>query len=363
MRKFFFFSLLFSLNFLSAQNLVLDPGFEIKDSLRSFSSSHWTTPTAGTTDYYLLPENRDLNFFGGSTKAHSGKGFAGLITYQVSVHNKPMNYREYTTGQLSQPLEAGVTYLVTFFIELGKKSNICSDALQISFTNALPASSNKQEPLKLSAQLSFDLHSANLSQGKWVRLTANYAAHGGELYFTVGNFLDDAQTVVTKTKVPSHTSHPWAYYYIDDFYVSDSLAMEARPAVKDSVVTQNPNSADTLHIAAGKILVANSIYFGTDSSILKKESFPVLDEIISAMKSQPSLKVEIDGHTDAQGTSKHNDDLSLARANAVADYFTSHGIEKNRVTTKGFGSSKPLVKELTDDDRAKNRRVEFIFSE
>jgi len=137
-----------------------------------------------------------------------------------------------------------------------------------------------------------------------------------------------------------------SYYFIDDVSLVPSTEKEMKAASKD-----------TLSIAPGKKLSFNSIHFPPNDSTLSPDSYSQLDAIVAAMKKQPNLKVEIDGHTDNSGTAEKNQTLSEARARAVANYFISKGILPKRITTKGFGSSKPI-----STDQNKNRRVEFIFS-
>jgi len=88
-------------------------------------------------------------------------------------------------------------------------------------------------------------------------------------------------------------------------------------------------------------------------------SYPVLDEIVEGMKSQPELKVEVQGHTDISGTHQYNMDLSQRRANAVKAYLISKGIGPERLTTRGYGPDRPVASNSTAAGRADNRRVEF----
>lgn len=85
-----------------------------------------------------------------------------------------------------------------------------------------------------------------------------------------------------------------------------------------------------------------------------------LNMIVSILKSNPLLKFEIDGHTDNTGQSAHNLSLSQQRANAVKVQLTKLGINGSRLTTKGFGDSKPISDNSTPEGKANNRRVEFI---
>ena len=110
-----------------------------------------------------------------------------------------------------------------------------------------------------------------------------------------------------------------------------------------------------------KPVVLNNIFFETNKAVLKTESFPELDKLVSVLnKSQ--MVIDIRGHTDNEGDEKKNQLLSEERAKAVVDYLVSKQINKNRLFYKGFGSSKPIASNNTKEGRQKNRRVEFVKS-
>jgi len=93
------------------------------------------------------------------------------------------------------------------------------------------------------------------------------------------------------------------------------------------------------------------------------ESYPVLDSVAQILKENPTMVVEIGGHTDTRGSRRYNQRLSQRRAEAVKNYLVRvHGIDPSRLIAKGYGESRPLVKpERTEADYAKNRRVEFLI--
>jgi OOP family OmpA-OmpF porin len=101
------------------------------------------------------------------------------------------------------------------------------------------------------------------------------------------------------------------------------------------------------------------VLFDVNSAEIKPAAYPMLDEASSILKENPMLKVEIDGHTDNTGPADYNMKLSEGRANNVMEYFIRNGIDANRLTIKGFGSTKPAASNDTREGRAKNRRVEL----
>lgn len=106
-------------------------------------------------------------------------------------------------------------------------------------------------------------------------------------------------------------------------------------------------------------LAAKNIFFKTGSYELLPKSFLSLNEVVEILKQNPSLKLSIEGHTDNVGTPKSNQVLSENRANAVMQYLVSKGIDSNRISTIGFGQTRPIDTNETAHGRSNNRRVEF----
>lgn len=115
-------------------------------------------------------------------------------------------------------------------------------------------------------------------------------------------------------------------------------------------------------IEKGAVLQLNNIFFDVNASALRPESFPELDRLAKAMSSTPSMRVEIAGHTDNRGNDALNTRLSMQRAEAVRSYLTStRNVAAERLVAKGYGKSKPVATNDTDEGRQLNRRVEFII--
>ena len=103
----------------------------------------------------------------------------------------------------------------------------------------------------------------------------------------------------------------------------------------------------------------NNINFGTNSAELSSESFPELDRVITLLKDNPNIVIEIAAHTDNVGNAGYNLLLSEKRAQAVVRYLLDFEVPSERIVAKGYGLTKPMVPNTSDENRALNRRVEF----
>lgn len=115
-------------------------------------------------------------------------------------------------------------------------------------------------------------------------------------------------------------------------------------------------------IQVGSAVVLNNIFFGSNSFELQNESKTELNTLVELMTKNPTLKIEIGGHTDNSGLEKDNEELSKNRAKSVNDYLVSKGIAADRLTYKGYAASKPIADNKTAEGKAKNRRTEFIVT-
>jgi len=106
--------------------------------------------------------------------------------------------------------------------------------------------------------------------------------------------------------------------------------------------------------------VTHAIHFDVKKSTIRPESIEFIKQLAAWLKTNPSIKLEIDGHTDSDGEATANLKLSQARADEVKKQLVAQGIATNRLTTQGFGATKPIAPNTTPEGKANNRRVEFI---
>ena len=113
------------------------------------------------------------------------------------------------------------------------------------------------------------------------------------------------------------------------------------------------------NIKIGSKIALRNIFFDTGKSEIKSESNAELERLIKLLNDVPSLKIELSGHTDNTGSASGNKTLSQARASAVVNYLSSKGIAKDRMTAVGYGDTKPISTNSTNQGRQQNRRTEF----
>jgi outer membrane protein OmpA-like peptidoglycan-associated protein len=114
-------------------------------------------------------------------------------------------------------------------------------------------------------------------------------------------------------------------------------------------------------VAAGATSLAfEEVHFDFDKSNLRPDAVKILDDMVAKLKANPSVKVEIEGHTCNIGTPEYNLALSQRRAQTVLNYLVSHGISADRLHTTGYGLERPKYDNTKFDQRKLNRRAEFV---
>jgi len=132
-----------------------------------------------------------------------------------------------------------------------------------------------------------------------------------------------------------------------------------RDGVPD-VTDQCPGTPQEVKVDSRGCWVLRDVEFGYNKYEIKPQYYPVLNSVISILKKNPALKIQIQGHTDNRGTAEYNQKLSEKRAKAVMEFFMIMGIDKKRLSAVGFGFSRPIAAEDNEAGRALNRRVELL---
>jgi outer membrane protein OmpA-like peptidoglycan-associated protein len=356
-------------------NLVPNPGFE--ETVRTmcmwttdpakFTANvvAWSSPTQTTPDHFsttLDPEcwAHPRKHSGGRQTTRSGNAMVGIKIFGKG--NTPTYWHEYIQAELKEPLRAGVRYIAECWVLRAAKSNEASGNIGMHFTGE-PIATRDCLPLYLTPQVNEE----KAVKGGWHKVRGVFEADGTERFLLIGNFYGDDQTA--HERLPE--GERGGYYFIDDVNVriappgtplSPKPKASTPPPPRPVVPDHASSTAVDIHQvepAVGTRVRLDNVQFAFDKAELLPGYEKELDKLVDLMTDYPFLRVEIEGHTDDQGSDDYNLNLSDARAKAVVDYLRKKKVEDERLTWKGYGESKPLVPNTGEPNRAINRRVEF----
>ncbi len=121
-----------------------------------------------------------------------------------------------------------------------------------------------------------------------------------------------------------------------------------------------PRLYQDVELTARKVVIKQQVFFETNLAKIRTTSFGLLTTVAAVLKDYPSIRLEVQGHTDDRGNDAHNLKLSQGRAEAVREYLIGQGIEPHRLTARGYGETDPIESNKKPSGRATNRRVEFV---
>ncbi|MCC1483367.1 OmpA family protein [Winogradskyella immobilis] len=367
-----------------SQNLVSNPSFEDYNKcpwiIGKFSGNvnYWSTPNLGTTDFFsTCSKSVGINNYNGYQSPKDGHTYAGFYLFS------PDDYREYIQGRFTKQLEAGKRYRIKFHISLADKSTHTLKTISVLFTENLlgfvklksennnsiltSKSSNYNvyrhiskkyiKPNKYTKgefQLN-DIASKSFYDDKvnWIEISTEFTANGFENYFTIGNFKPNNKTTKRELLRTTKVKHQFSYYYIDNI----SVELLKKEEVKEPEAIEERPTPEV--IKTNTVYIFKNVLFNFDKAELLDISVKELNQLYQYLNNNLDLSIEIYGHTDNIGTQKRNEELSHQRAKAVADYLILQGLDKARIKSFGFGSSKSISGNETEQGRQQNRRVEF----
>ena len=283
MKKFIICLCLFSAIKADAQNLVLNPSFE--DTIActgtyAMPCNYWYWATYGSPDYFS--EQPDINCVvpapqstAGFQYARTGIAYVGLGLFTQHIIPTFINKREYVGGILLDTLRQGHEYCVSFYVSIAEEFKYVTDGmgLYLSVDSAVDYTINTN--LSFVPQIENPAGNIIYDTLNWVQISGTYIANGGEKYFTIGNFKDDANTMIDSTSSTGNS----AYYFIDDVSVIDCTVgisevndnlnsgklypNPARTAVYyESELNDNENGLLELYDMLGNKLSANKLNHG-----------------------------------------------------------------------------------------------------
>ena len=302
-----------------------------------------------SVDYYQQPLSNDTSIQKG---ARTGTCYAGLRFQK--------KYKEFLQVKLADALHRGTTYEFEMYIRLAFWSNTSLKSFGALFSKA--GYKSQGDVIKSSVIDTICKKGGFINGYQWFKISGKYLADGGEKYLTIGNFSAKVKADVVRMN-RFKFGFKEAYYFVDD--ISLVKAKEVIEKVKVEIVGSFNANEDTdsvlvvkNNIKVGEKVTLKNIFFENGRYYILPESFPELNKLAQYLIRNPSMEVQINGHSDNSGSKNKNQRLSEQRAREVFEYLIKKGVQ-NKLYFKGFGSSMPIASNDTDDGMAKNRRVEF----
>lgn len=366
MKRFSFFILSLLLNCsvfsqttsgLATDNIIPNPSFEkysstpigwfYKGKHYTDVMKYWSSATAASPDVFgpkvRVPSHWASKGFG-EQAPHTGESMSGITVYGCT-EGKP-HCREYIQIQLLEPLVINQKYYAEFWVSHLPRS-LKVNNLGMYFSNE-KLNENTDGTLNFKPQI-VTAEVISAPDHRWVKISGRFQATKEAEYLIIGNFSPDS---LTNTRSPGANALNYGYYYIDDI-----LLKKEKPILE---VPIKENDLCCITIEEGKIIQLQHIYFDHDKAEFLPRSYTELNKLLKIMQENPSMIIEIRGHTDSIGEDDYNVYLSRKRAKAVVGFLNENGIDKSRTRYAGYGDSTPIANNSNTKGRQLNRRVEFL---
>ena len=364
------------------ENLVPNGSFEategkIKKIGAISSATGWSSPTAVQADLFIPGKVMEINVpdnMYGKEDAKEGSNYAGIVAF--SVGNKVP--RSYLMTKLSTPLKKGMRYCVKFSLSLADGSKYASNQIGVNFSKKQFGTEDKAIIKDVAHVLHANNDTKKINQMyNWDQVCGIYEATGGEKFITIGNFYPDANTsseTNRKNKDLKINQIVAAYYYIDDVSV-ELLGKNAKcdcpiEVDQDNYSTTVYQKAVNLNdkMTPAQKIEKQQLFFAFGKTTVTPTGKEALDFVIKTLKENPTMKLEILGHSDPEEDKVGKEkgqyaEMSTKRVDAIQAYFIEKGIPEARLIASPQGSELPNEEISTADEddlkQAKNRRVTF----
>ncbi len=320
-----------------------------------------TINTAGNErSPFLHTDSKTLYF---SSSGHDGMG--GMDVFYAKIDDK---------GRWSKPINIGHPINterdeVDFFVSLdGKTGYFSSDHYTAQGELVGELYANETSPTSWDI-FQFELYEAARPKSMII-IKGKVEADDGEIENAVVEVRNSESKVISKAKVNANTGQ-YAIAAEVNKEKPENLIVNVKKEghsfdTKMITVEQQSqpvitNDAEVKKVEVGKVCDLHDINFSTNDFSLDDNSKRIIDLFIEFLNENPTVKVEIQGHTDNIGDDKSNQKLSEERAKSVYDYVLSQNVDSNRLKYKGYGESKPIADNNTAAGRAKNRRTVFVI--
>lgn len=286
----------------------------------------------------------------GKTLYFASDGWPGLGGYDLFVSHKKADGTWSKAKNLGCPVNTRYNEINIFMAPDGKQSWISSDRIPEKGYDIFEFSPSKNiRPGKVDILLAKVLDSAT-----HLPLTANVVLST----LPDGEVVDSLQSAMNGSfmmALPLNKDYALHVYKKGYLFYSDNFNL-----LRDTVAKKIHKRILLQSVAAGNRISLENIYFKFDKSELSQAAFPELNRLVLFLKQNSDIRVQITGFTDNIGTAAYNLKLSLERAKAVYDYLVLRGIAASRLSFKGYGNTRPVADNATQEGRAKNRRTEIV---
>lgn len=344
----FIASLFFTIISVQSQNLVSNPSFE-----EGIACDNETEETTYPTDWIALGGSPRFLNPNCPLTPEAKTYIQGIKLPSAAVGNVFVGMGldeegEFLQGKLSKAMEAGKRYMVKLRVRLPVRFCFSAiDEMGVVLTDSVLAPSEAYRSIDLpSLKLLSNDQSPIKAQYEWQEISALYIAKGGEDKIMIGNFKDCNVSNFKKRKEKPEEKQ-CTYIYMDMVSVEEYK----------EITLKNYNSGADLK--KGDRYVLKDVVFETALDKLKGESFASLDDLAKRLIENPTLRLEVSGHTDNTGDESVNRLFAKSRAEAVVNYLIAKGVKSNQLVVEGKGSSMNIAINNSEKNREKNRRTEI----
>lgn len=342
-------------------------GQEIKLTNSSFEDipSHSSPPYGWKNcgDVYESPPDVQPGFFKVDKTAQKGKTYVGLVTRDNDTW-------EGLSQKLAKPIVAGKCYKFniylaksTKYISLSKssmKEENFNQAVRLRIWGGNSHCHQKEilaetGPINHAAWKRYKLEFNPKTKHDFIFIEAHFKK--GAFFPYNGNLLVDNMSSIKACSVPDEPEEKKRPIAEVKPKEKPKTTTVVKPVIKD--VVDKVSDFKPEEVKKGTIIRTEGIQFASDASGFKSVSYGVLNQVYELLRRNPSVIIEVGGHTNNIPDDAYCDKLSRARAKAVADYLIKKGVSSSRIKYRGYGKRKPMTTNETKEGRTKNQRVEI----
>jgi outer membrane protein OmpA-like peptidoglycan-associated protein len=359
------------------KNLVLDASFEIEDVklLKAYGQlpsmlTNWGSPNESKADLFnsmakpskvAIPKN-DL----GTEDAFEGSGYAGFRAFTKD----PKKTRSYLQGRFTKKLTKDKTYCIKFNVSLAELSKWGANnvGMYLSDRKIIYPNTNALEYLP---QITEKNNAPIVTMDGWETICGTFLSTGREEYFIIGCFGQEDDIKLEKVIKPATQEGlimPDVYYYLDNIEVIEVESVEGcfcgKTEDRDPDLIYSRTTAKNVDMKPAEIVNSTSIWFSYLSVEIPAMFEAELTEMAKLLSSNPSLKIELTGHSDNDEqnetkTKKIYSGIALRRAEAIKQFLVDNGAPAANISVIGKDNTMPATDKTTPMGKAQNRRVVF----